>query len=47
MLWALTNTAWLVCSGEEGNDRLAIFRSTKGPNNETGRFTREDFRETN
>jgi len=47
MLWTLIerDTIWLVCSGEEEIDGLAILRSRRGPKSDTGRFTREDLRE--
>ena len=34
-----------MCSGEEESDGLAMLRSSRGPNSDTGRFTREDLRE--
>jgi hypothetical protein len=46
MLWTLGEKAWLGCSVEEEIDGLAMLRSIRGPNNETGRFTRDDLRET-
>jgi hypothetical protein len=32
---------------EEEGDGLAMFRSSKGPNKETGKFTNDDLSETN
>jgi len=32
---------------EEESDGLAMLRSSKGPNKETGRFTNDDLSETN